>query len=676
MRLIKFRIKNFKSIIDSGYCSFASDLTILIGKNESGKTATLEALRYFNRNLQRVSEGAFPLDGSDREPFVEIWFRFDNDDLNAIQEEAGVKLSEKALDYIQENGLGVTKNSRGKYGLNDECVGRLFRGETATAAAGNDQIRYIKSAKERLQELLKGPIVPAIDFESSNDNIQKESRELIRTVKTYLPSIKDENMQTEAIEAIRTIIRESQKLTGPQEPQEGEEAQGNPEQARGAETFFLEGVVKRLPTFIFFSEFCDILPFEIPVSHLKENRSVLNFAKIAGLDLDRFMETSDVQRRINYLNRHSATISGDFLDYWQQNKIELVVKPEGDKLLFGVKEQGRTDFFKIEQRSKGFQWFLSFYLRLNAEKSKNNVILIDEPGMNLHAKAQKEILRVLENKVVTESQVIFSTHCPYLIDTKRLDRIRLALKDAEKGTVISEDIHSQADEESLMPVMTAMGGEKLTTAPLMGKKNVIVGGVADFYFCEALKAHVSDLDLDEINFLPATDTDNIIQLVSLMMGYNLEFQVLLNNDDDGYQKGKHIRERFGVGNEKMINISLKPNYMTEDLFTSEDFNNYILKGERNGDEEVINSEYLKDNELNRVLLARKFFDATRKKAGQIALSSATVVAFRMLFEKVLNGFNVGPEIEEEPVKTEEIVEKEPEPKVKKRRRLFSFIKQA
>ena len=60
MRLIKFRIKNFKSIIDTGYCSFASDLTILVGKNESGKTATLEALRYFNKNLQRVPEDVFP----------------------------------------------------------------------------------------------------------------------------------------------------------------------------------------------------------------------------------------------------------------------------------------------------------------------------------------------------------------------------------------------------------------------------------------------------------------------------------------------------------------------------------------------------------------------------------------------------------------------------------------
>ena len=672
MRLSKFRIKNFKSIVDTGYCSFASDLTILIGKNESGKTATLEALRYFNKNIQRVSEDVFPLDGSDRDPSVEIGFRLEHEEINAIQEDTGAKLSEKAVSYILGNGLGVIKNSRGKYGLNEECIDRLFREEAGTTY--EDQIKHIKSAKERLQELLKGPQVPAIHFESGGENIQRESKDLIRVVKSYLPSIKDEQMQTEAVEAIRMIIKESKKLTGPQQyEQQGEEHKEQQDQVKNSVAFFLEGVIKHLPNFIFFSEFSDILPFEIAISSLKENQAVLDFAKIASLDLDQFIEMRDVQRRINYLNRHSATISGDFLGYWEQNKIELVVKPEGDKLLFGAKEQGRTDFFKIGQRSKGFQWFLSFYLRLNAEKGKNSVIIIDEPGMHLHAKAQKEIVRVLEDKIVTESQVIFSTHCPYLIDTQRLDRVRLVLKDTQRGTVISEDIHNQTDEESLMPVMTAMGGGKLTTAPLSGKKNVIVGSVADFYFCAALKRYLKDLDLDEINLIPATDIDNIVHLVSLMIGYHLEFHVLLNNNDDGYQKGKHLKERFGLGNERMLSVSRKANYTTEDLFTFEDFNSYVLKGERGEDQAVLNSEYLKDNELNRVLLARRFFDATVKATDQAALSSGTLAAFRRLFEKILSEFNTSPEIEEEPEKIEEKEEKAPE--IKTKRRLFNFIKQ-
>ena len=674
MRLIKFRIRNFKSIIDTGFSSFASDLTILVGKNESGKTATLEALRYFNRSLQRVPEEVLPLDGSLREPSVEIWFRLEEGMIRDIEEDSGVNLSEKAVSYILQNGLGISKDSRGKYGLSEECLDRLFKEKTG--GSFEDQIKHIRSAKDKLQGLLRGPVVPAINFNSSHENIQRESKELIRVVKAYLPSIKDEQMQTEAVEAIRTIIKESRKLTEPQQPLQEETPQYRLEEVNDSVNPFVEKVVKRLPNFIFFSEFSNILPFEIPISYLKENQAVLDFAKIAGLDLDQFIDTQDVQRRINYLNRHSATISGDFLDYWGQNKIELIVKPEGNKLLFGAKEQGGTDFFKIDQRSKGFQWFLSFYLRLNAEKGKSSVIIIDEPGMHLHAKAQKEILKVLEDKIVAESQVIFSTHCPYLIDTQRLDRVRIVLKDDQRGTVISEDIHNQKDEDSLLPVMTAMGGEKLTTAPLSGKKNVIVGTVADFYFCEALKRFMHDLDLSEINLLPATDIDNITQLVSLMMGYNLEFQVLLNNNEDGYQKGKYLKERFGLGGERMISVSRKPNYTTEDLFSFEDFNNFVLNGERNDDQAVLNSEYLIDNEFNRVLLARRFYDLTSKKSSQITLSNGTIAAFRRLFEKIVRGFSVSVEIvEEEPEVKEEPVEEPPKEEKAKRPRLFSFIKQ-
>ena len=40
----KFRIKNYKSIVDSGDCYLEETLTIFAGKNACGKTTILEAL--------------------------------------------------------------------------------------------------------------------------------------------------------------------------------------------------------------------------------------------------------------------------------------------------------------------------------------------------------------------------------------------------------------------------------------------------------------------------------------------------------------------------------------------------------------------------------------------------------------------------------------------------------
>ena len=52
MKLIAFRIKNFRSITDTGWQSLSPDnVTCLIGQNESGKTSILEALKVFHTGL-------------------------------------------------------------------------------------------------------------------------------------------------------------------------------------------------------------------------------------------------------------------------------------------------------------------------------------------------------------------------------------------------------------------------------------------------------------------------------------------------------------------------------------------------------------------------------------------------------------------------------------------------
>src|SRR5690349_21554627 len=44
MRLTSVRVRRFRNILDSGQINVQDDITCLVGKNESGKTAILEAL--------------------------------------------------------------------------------------------------------------------------------------------------------------------------------------------------------------------------------------------------------------------------------------------------------------------------------------------------------------------------------------------------------------------------------------------------------------------------------------------------------------------------------------------------------------------------------------------------------------------------------------------------------
>ena len=49
MRLLKVRVQNYRSIVDSGDVNIDEKLTIFIGKNEQGKSNFLKALKSANK---------------------------------------------------------------------------------------------------------------------------------------------------------------------------------------------------------------------------------------------------------------------------------------------------------------------------------------------------------------------------------------------------------------------------------------------------------------------------------------------------------------------------------------------------------------------------------------------------------------------------------------------------
>ena len=620
MKLKKFRITNYKSIIDSGICSLSSDLTILLGKNESGKTAILEALRDFDRQVLSIPDDAFPVSGSSDEPKLEMFFSMDEEDLKNIREITGIKLEEKISSYILENGIALEKDSRATYHLKDEKLLELLD------AVNQGQRYFIRREEKKLIELLTGYSIPELDLDAPVPVIQDRVQQLFVTIKSILPLLKDENLQQAVVESLRYIKQESKNLPE-EEPQ------------RNVITLFLNTAVDRLPHFIFFNEFNGILPFEIPLSEIKSNQAVMDFARIAQLDIDKVIATEDTQRRLNILNHHSAAISGDFLNYWGQNKMELVIWPEGEKLLFGVKEADKTEIFKVDQRSKGFQWFLSFYLRLNSQRGKNNIILIDEPGMNLHAKAQIEIIKVLESMSAQDNQIIFSTHSPYLLDNLRLDRLRLVIKDVQKGTVIESNLSMSADNETLMPLMSVlnMNLSRRLSGLDDGRKHIIVDGLANYYFLEGLQACVKDIAWGDCHFIPAADRTDIRQMASYMVGCNIAFKVVLEQDAGSRDLSGLLKNSFGLDDTHIIFIGPAFGDGFEDLFSRDDFFKYFLEEPFEDMSPVSNSILLKNKNKNRIWLAKSFSERSRTQQDILTLSDQTYSLFQKLSRKLHGG---------------------------------------
>ena len=96
-------------------------------------------------------------------------------------------------------------------------------------------------------------------------------------------------------------------------------------------------------------------------------------------------------------------------------------------------------------------------------------------------------------------------------------------------------------------------------------------------------------------------------LVNLLMGWRLDFIVLLDDDADGNRVYQELRSNIYLNNDEIANKKLvrMDNFRSvEDLFSTIDFKNFVLH-QRVGITEK-NSEYVELNEISRAKLASDF----------------------------------------------------------------------
>lgn len=606
MKLIKFRIKNYKSIKNSGWCWLSSDLTILAGKNESGKSAILEALHDFDKK-NTISTDAIPLTDDDSQPEIEMRFNVETQMLDKIAQETNMRLNQNVRNYISENNVTIIKYDFESYRLEENLRVFLNKQENEVCRQKIEETVENLSKIEQLSEVAKP------------DTKGEDTQAMIEAVMQYKQNIDIAARHIQKGEIREQLIYEGEKLYV-------ETSKLNEENPSDK---FLNQITQHIPDFIFFSDL-HLLPFEISFEQAKSHDTVQDFAKISELDLDKAINASSNSLRLrNMLSTKSAKISDDFADYWQESKLGLVVESAGGSLCFGVKESENHLLFKPEQRSKGLQWFLSFFLRLNLEQIKGKIILIDEPGLYLHAKAQKNMLKILE-RISENSQIIFSTHSPYLIDSQELGRVRLVLNDKESGTQVENKVQKKADKETLTPIATAIGLDLTNCFSVAGKKNVLLEGISDYYYLQALLHYTKKKDW---SLIPCTGAQTIPQLASLLIGWDLKFLAVLDNDKEG-RKVAGLLEKELLLEKHIVFVSDYEDSSIEDLFARGDFNEFVLDEKENENMGTKNSEFLKTNRLDKTLLARKFFEKIKNDYQEISLSPDTVNNFKQVFEKI------------------------------------------
>jgi predicted ATP-dependent endonuclease of OLD family len=400
-----------------------------------------------------------------------------------------------------------------------------------------------------------------------------------------------------------------------------------------------EALFKKVPMFEFFEDFSSLLPNKIDLEdllseniHAEGYKAARNFLYVAGLNADFFREKNHriLKQKIENLN---SEITIDFQDYWRQSvgkddKIRIHFELEhydnthpeksGKPYLeFWIKDKQERLYPK--QRSRGVRWFLSFYLELKATAKSNSVdrvMLIDEPGLSLHARAQEDVLKVFED-LRENLQIIYCTHSPNLIDLKKLYRI-IAVQRArdtdEKSETLILDARSlsEASSDTLSPIYALMGTRLNDRQFIFPRNNLIVEDAITFHYLDVM-AKLYGLE-NQVHFIPSNGTDHMPAMANVLFGWKVDFGILIADTPAGvsmidFLKATTFYPHPEFSDKRILLMQGFP--WVEDLFSAIDLKRFIIQ-QRAGIT-IRNSEYITNNNLSRIILASDFISKIQKE---------------------------------------------------------------
>jgi len=558
MKLKTVRVNMFRNILDSTEVTVQPDVTCLVGKNESGKTAFLQALWRLNpaRTSPKFSvpdhypawlEKRHRLEGQNLEDVrvVVADFAWEADDQKGV---------------VAKFGAGVAP-SVGELRVWRTYSNKIYWNHGCSEAKAVENLLAAQKVPKGVGKILK----------------EAETFEALRLaiVKQLEGSSEDPAIAT----ALNGLEKGRQKLLGDE-----------------GFTGILWAVLQpRIPRFFYFADYSK-LPYTVKISHvlsagddkLSDSEATARALLRLGGAEDEYLLNPDYERRTRELENVANALTDDVLKYWSQNN-ELRVRPEVtqrterrndgqhtvlDELKIRIWDNRHSLSLPFDQHSAGFQWFFSFLAAFSEYEHGDPpvIILLDEPAVGLHARAQADFLRFIEERLTRRCQVLYTTHSPFMVQPGHLERVRMVEdRGKQDGSSVSSEVLSR-DPDTLFPLQGALGYD-LVQHLFVAEHNLVVEGTSDYAYLRVLSDHLSALGRVTLDprwsIVPVGGADAVPTFVALL-GNHLNVTVLLDSRKEGHQRLNRLAADGYLEKQRIILIGdlvgLK-HADIEDLFT-------------------------------------------------------------------------------------------------------------
>ena len=404
MKLKKVHVTEFQSILDSNEFD-VDDITCLVGKNEAGKTALLQALYRLNPIIERESVYSV----------IDDYPRWDVADYEIAVKEGTQKhaIVARAVFQLEREDVAEVLSVFGEEAL---------PGKTSTLelSKGYEGILYY-------------------DFEV---NIPAALQHLVEQ-RQFAPNVGSE------LKTCDTLEKTVKVLSAAEQTGDVTELLTFANEIKAAGGFlayiFRKILSPRIPKFFYFDEYYQMVGranIELLKQRVAQNQlqrsdyPLLGLINLARLDLDQLLNPSRTRELKNNLEGAGNYLTKRVVKYWSQNRylqLRFDVRPgrpndpaqelrSGTNIWGDVYDSKHMVTTELGTRSRGFVWFFSFLAwYADVQRQKQRVILLlDEPGLSLHAKAQGDLLRYFEAEIMGSHQLIYTTHSPFMVDPEPL----------------------------------------------------------------------------------------------------------------------------------------------------------------------------------------------------------------------------------------------------------------
>ncbi len=548
MRLRKFRVRAYRCIHDSGEIT-VGDLAAFVGRNESGKTAILQALTLLNKE-EIVSE----LDLCD-EMFEEL------------KEE--IRLTEGDFD-LNQNETNIVKEKFPN--LPEIKKIKLFRTNKKS------EVQY-EFENIKISEKSDGGL-------NSWENFSKRMLDFLDTIPNHLrihvntklfddpPPKNQANFDSGLAEfsnqfhvvAIQDpkVIEEWEKIYSKQENQFSNLLSG------GSEKIALENFISTQlhPRFVYFSDYKKIYGNINLNEYVREEKgergesieyieefdkaeTVRNLFYLAELDINELEEVKDSPSRcIKLLNTASNRLTKKLNPAWKGDPIHVDLRYNPGNIMSVVISDVHTDGTVtntglLNRRAEGFKWTFSFIVNFAAETQraelKEAILLLDEPARNLHPTQQRGISDLLKN-LAGSNQVLYATHSPFMIFDYTPGNLLVVELDKRKHLSRIFYDYWNADDNTLTPILYGLsrGLVESIIDREIGRNSrpvIIVETMSDSMYLNSFDKFLQDpnISMNPLNIVAAFNKNAVLPLAIFYRNHGYNTFVLLDNTEESKQ---------------------------------------------------------------------------------------------------------------------------------------------